>query len=1046
MKALNRDAIQPAPAPVPSRGPAPPSPPSPPSAAYRPVPFWSWNERMTKGEVARQCGLFAGGGWGGAFVHSRVGLTTPYLGDEWFAACDATLRACEDLGLKVWLYDEDKWPSGYGGGNVPLTDEAFRMRVLIARRAGVDVPSHARPLGEARDGLQVYEWVASDGNPWFNGTCYADLMNPAAVRRFLDVAYEPYAARYGRHYGKLVTAQFTDEPASIFRIGLPRGAVPFSGVLVARYEELFRDDPTPRLHLLFADSPDAPAFRWRYFFAVNDLFENGFSRQIGSWCRDHGIALTGHFMAEQGLYDQQLWGVKVMANYRHQDIPGVDHLARQVNEVLTAKQCQSVVNQCGKRRMLSELYGVSGQNLSFEDRWWIASQQVALGVNLLNPHLSLYTMSGCRKRDYPPNLFYQQPWWPVNRVLDDRLSRLCEHTAQGRYVAEALVLHPQESVWLDWRTAADVSDPAAEAASDHEPTATGVRDALLRRDAGFKALLNGLLGGQIGFDLGDETILADDAAVDGITLRVGQMRYNVVVVPAMATIRGTTLDLLERFAANGGTLLRAGEVPGRVDGELSPKAAELLEEIPQTTVQQLADAVAETVGRAVLVEGLEPDVRANTFAHIRDLPGGDRLVMLTNLHRTRGGTARVSLADEWASVVRVDLDGGIEEQVPRERQGGASVVTLEMGPTRTHLLRLSKRDVTGPAAAAAASGLDEVVVDGWSVERLDDNALPLDYATWREGDGEWPPSAVPVLAIQNRLNAVSYDGPLTLRYAFRADTPGLAVRLVVEYPERYQIRVNGTEVRYAGLPHWRDIRWSPIDVAGLLRDGENVVELHCPDFRHGDLRSHDDPAARYGTEIEAVYLVGDFDVTADVERRSPDCPRWQEFGLPPVTQHYALPGTARLTPATAPGCGDVTAAGLPFYAGRLRYTAKLPKSDRPRRLRVGKLDAAVAEVAVDGEAVGHLVSHPYDVVLPPGGATLAITLYGTLRNLLGPHHHPEGELPVVSPPLFEPVYDGPVGDAVLAWARGEREPERWMHGHWLVGFGDLGRVTLEDLA
>ena len=56
-----------------------------------------------------------------------------------------------------------------------------------------------------------------------------------------------------------------------------------------------------------------------------------------------------------------------MPNYRHQQIPGIDHLGRQIDERITAKQCQSVVNQFGKR-MLSELYGVAGGGLSFEDR------------------------------------------------------------------------------------------------------------------------------------------------------------------------------------------------------------------------------------------------------------------------------------------------------------------------------------------------------------------------------------------------------------------------------------------------------------------------------------------------------------------------------------------------------------------------------------------------------------------------------------------------------------------------------------------------------
>ena len=72
-----------------------------PPATYRLVPFWSWNEKMEPEEVKRQVRVIKQGGWGGAFVHSRIGLTTPYLGDDWFKAVDATLEACEPSGFRL---------------------------------------------------------------------------------------------------------------------------------------------------------------------------------------------------------------------------------------------------------------------------------------------------------------------------------------------------------------------------------------------------------------------------------------------------------------------------------------------------------------------------------------------------------------------------------------------------------------------------------------------------------------------------------------------------------------------------------------------------------------------------------------------------------------------------------------------------------------------------------------------------------------------------------------------------------------------------------
>ena len=101
-----------------------------PSSEYRSVPFWSLNDSLDSGEIRRQLGLMKQAGQGGAFLHSRVGLLTPYLGDEWFDIMETGVKTCDSLGLQAWFYDEDKWPSGFAGGIVPLADQKFRSRQL----------------------------------------------------------------------------------------------------------------------------------------------------------------------------------------------------------------------------------------------------------------------------------------------------------------------------------------------------------------------------------------------------------------------------------------------------------------------------------------------------------------------------------------------------------------------------------------------------------------------------------------------------------------------------------------------------------------------------------------------------------------------------------------------------------------------------------------------------------------------------------------------------------------------------------------------------
>jgi len=47
-------------------------------------------------------------------VHPRPGLLTEYLSDEWFHLFDYTVQKGKELDMKVWIYNENSYPSGSG--------------------------------------------------------------------------------------------------------------------------------------------------------------------------------------------------------------------------------------------------------------------------------------------------------------------------------------------------------------------------------------------------------------------------------------------------------------------------------------------------------------------------------------------------------------------------------------------------------------------------------------------------------------------------------------------------------------------------------------------------------------------------------------------------------------------------------------------------------------------------------------------------------------------------------------------------------------------
>ena len=61
------------------------------SNKYRPIPFWSWNEKLETNETGEQVRVMHQAGIGGFFMHARGGLQTEYMGEEWFENVDAAV-------------------------------------------------------------------------------------------------------------------------------------------------------------------------------------------------------------------------------------------------------------------------------------------------------------------------------------------------------------------------------------------------------------------------------------------------------------------------------------------------------------------------------------------------------------------------------------------------------------------------------------------------------------------------------------------------------------------------------------------------------------------------------------------------------------------------------------------------------------------------------------------------------------------------------------------------------------------------------------------
>lgn len=90
-----------------------------PSSEYRTAPFMVWNGKVTEIEIDRMLKDFKDAGCGGAFIHPRPGMITEYMSDEWYSLYRYAVDKGKEMGLDIWIYDENSYPSGFAGGHVP---------------------------------------------------------------------------------------------------------------------------------------------------------------------------------------------------------------------------------------------------------------------------------------------------------------------------------------------------------------------------------------------------------------------------------------------------------------------------------------------------------------------------------------------------------------------------------------------------------------------------------------------------------------------------------------------------------------------------------------------------------------------------------------------------------------------------------------------------------------------------------------------------------------------------------------------------------------
>jgi hypothetical protein len=966
-----------------------------PPAEYRSAPLWVWNDRVTKTEIDEQLTDFKTKGIGGVFVHPRPGLITPYLSQEWLDLFKYAVDAGRKLGLKIWIYDENSYPSGFAGGHVPAAiPDAVRSGLRMTKRTELPKIFPVKPVVVLRKtdrglvnitpGLKgetpgpgeyyVFDLHKQQPSPWYGGFTYVDIMRPDVTAKFLEVTLDAYKKTFGADFGTVVPGTFQDEAEISPAGGQGLVVVNWTPRLFTAFQSKWGYDLQINLPSLFEDTGDWMRVRHDFYSLILDLFVEGWAKPYSEYCARNNLIFTGHYWEHEWPHPVVNPDNMELESWSH--MPGIDILMNdfqtdthaQFGNARAAKELRSVANQTGMPRTMSETYGAGGWDLTFFDQKRIADWEFALGVNFINQHLSYVTIMGARKRDHPQSFSYHEPWWSDYKIIADYLGRLSLALTAGRQDNRILVLEPTTTAWM-------YSAPG------------GDTDKIKSIGKNFQSFVNDLEAAQIEYDLGSEAILRDRAKVEGAAFRVGPQRYDAVVLPpTLENIDSSTFDLLAKFIGRGGKVLAWGGAPRFLDGRPDSRPSELAVEHPANWISMGLDdweaKLSEHCPAALdfRIQGRPVNEGPHLlFHHRRTLQDGE-LVFLANIDPV------TEVAGEFVgpgkSVQHWNAFSGTLEAYPSEAAGDKMRVKFDLPPGSSLLLALRPEAAASPAPAVSSASQDVSAAGPTRIARAVGNILTLDYCDLTldgktEKDRYFYEAQLKTFkangldrnpwdsAVQYKTNILDKDSfsrdsgfEATFHFLVSGPVPKAPLSVVVERPKLFEVFLNGKKLDPAPDPSWwLDKAFGVYPMSNAVT-GDNAITLKARPFT-------------IHSELEPVYVIGDFALRGE-------------------TKGFAV------VPPKIPTFGPWSEQGMPMYSGRVDYSKTIDVSAEALqtghyRVSLGSWLGAAAEVRINGKPAGVIAFAPFELdvtgALQPGKNEVTVAVIGTLKNTLGPFHN-----------------------------------------------------------
>lgn len=880
---------------------------------YTSIPFWSWNNELDENELVAQINAFNDAGIRGFIAHARTGLKEEYLGERWFHLIEVCLDEAKKLKMNCVIYDENGWPSGFVGGKLLSNPDNLAQYLRYEVKDSFDAEAFgvytlaedgtATRIEGPVDGVTEYHCVYLKSSP-----ANTDVLNPAVMDQFIAETYDKYYERFADRFGKELWGFFTDEPQYY------RYETPYTRVAPPIWTERYGTDMRDGLVYLFLASPAGYEFCYRYYSLMNELYTINFYKRLNDWCNEHGCAFTGHSVEETSLQMQMWGGAACTPSYEYETVPAIDHLGRKPGANLSGKQIGSATQQLGKKHVLTETFGCAGWDATPRELRLVGDAQYVRGVNMMCQHLSSYSLKGQGKVDHPPCFSRVMTWWDDYKTFNEYFDRLGYMIANSREVTNTVVINPMYSVWLDYIR---LKNGAVE-----------------EIDRKLFALGYELESRAISYHLADETIMGKYGSVADGKFVVGNCAYSNVIVPYCRTLTASTKALLEKFVAAGGHVYLY---------EGAPEFTEGVADDYSFLTEKLADNYDAIYAGEAIKLGLSS--RAPFCYRVND---DYKMLFIVN-----ESDVNVDVTMPEGSWAKVDLN-------ELSAVAAEDAYVLEPGKSMIFLQDYA----AGSKAPAYGEAVD--ITGEFVFESGSDNSLPLDHVSISY-DGVSFDDPHDVHEVFDRLVLADYQGDLWVKYSFEVKDLPSRVLLRAECNDQQWFELNGQRIEMG--PTSYDIFFQEAQIGDKLKVGVNELVYKVKWYQDPGVRyALFDPDATeslrnclvYDTEIETIYLIGDFK----------------------VDDARAIVADDSLVSIT-----DIPGSGYKYFCGSKTFGARIVAEAASAQL---VLDGRymVCGVKVNGVAVApSVLDNVVEIPLTKGEENfIELTVTSSLRNLYGPHH------------------------------------------------------------